>query len=68
MQQGKANERTDAQASQLLILVTLAYVLRESCAPGITTAAHQCAMLSSRYETHSLYFMPQRNFHGQEAR
>jgi hypothetical protein len=35
MQQDKANERTDAQASQLLILLTLAYVLRGSCAPPL---------------------------------
>lgn len=67
MQQDKANERTDAQASQLLILLTLAYVLRESCAPALQPQ-HISAQCYLSYETHSLYFMPQRNFHGQEAR
>ena len=48
MQQDKAKERTDAQVSQLSILLTLACVLRESCAPALQPQciSAQCYLLS----------------------
>jgi hypothetical protein len=50
MRQDKAKERTDAQASQLSILLTLAYVLRESCAPALQPQciSAQCYLLAMK--------------------